>query len=290
MRPAPREACGLKPVALLQNQTRILPVLTFPQIDPVAISIGPLDIRWYGLMYLAGFVSGFLLLKSRAQKPQSGWTVEQVSDLIFYGALGVILGGRIGYVLFYNFGAFLDNPLTLFQVWHGGMSFHGGLLGVMFAVLLFARAHKKHYWDILDFGAPIVPIGLGLGRIGNFIGGELVGRPTDVPWGMVFPHIDNLARHPSQLYQAVLEGLALFTILWVFSRKPRPRYAVSGLFALFYGLFRFIVEFARQPDVQLGFVAFDWLTMGQLLSLPLIAVGLVLLYFAYGRQSSYSKV
>lgn len=264
-------------------------MLTFPKIDPVAISIGPLDIRWYGLMYLAGFLSGFMLLNRRARQPQSGWTTEQVSDLIFYGALGVILGGRIGYVLFYNFGAFLDNPLTLFQVWNGGMSFHGGMLGVMFAVLLFARNMQKNYWDVLDFGAPIVPIGLGLGRIGNFIGGELVGRPTDGPWGMVFPHVDNLARHPSQLYQATLEGLALFSILWFFSRKPRPRYAVSGLFALFYGLFRFIVEFARQPDVQLGFVAFDWLTMGQLLSLPLIAVGLVLLYCAYGRHSSYSN-
>lgn len=264
-------------------------MLTFPKIDPVAISIGPLDIRWYGLMYLAGFLSGFMLLNRRARRPQSGWTTEQVSDLIFYGALGVILGGRIGYVLFYNFGAFLDNPLTLFQVWNGGMSFHGGMLGVMIAVLLFARNTQKHYWDVLDFGAPIVPIGLGLGRIGNFIGGELVGRPTDGPWGMVFPHVDNLARHPSQLYQATLEGLVLFSILWFFSRKPRPRYAVSGLFALFYGLFRFVVEFARQPDVQLGFVAFDWLTMGQLLSLPLIAVGLVLLYCAYGRHSSYSN-
>ncbi|HVK98924.1 MAG TPA: prolipoprotein diacylglyceryl transferase [Dongiaceae bacterium] len=264
-------------------------MLMFPKIDPVAISIGPVDIRWYGLMYLIGFVSGFMLLNRRAKQPQSGWTTEQVSDLIFYGALGVILGGRVGYVLFYNFGAFLDNPITLFEVWHGGMSFHGGLLGVMIAVWLFARNMKKSYWDVLDFGAPIVPIGLGLGRIGNFIGGELVGRPTDLPWGMVFPHVDHLARHPSQLYQATLEGLALFTILWLFSRKPRPRYAVSGMFALFYGLFRFLVEFARQPDVQLGFVAFDWLTMGQLLSLPLIAVGLVLLYFAYGRQSAYSS-
>lgn len=260
-------------------------MLKYPEINPVAISIGPLDIRWYGIMYLVGFVAGFLLLNRRAKRPNSGWTTEQVSDLIFYGAMGVILGGRIGYILFYNFSAFLNDPLTLFKVWQGGMSFHGGLLGVMIAVWLFARHTKKSYWDILDFGAPIVPIGLGLGRIGNFIGGELYGRVTDGPWGMVFPTGGELARHPSQLYQASLEGLALFAILWFFSRKPRPRYAVSGLFALFYGIFRFVVEFAREPDAHLGFIAFDWLTMGQLLSVPLILVGVFLLYLAYGRQS-----
>lgn len=263
-------------------------MLKYPQIDPVAISIGPLDIRWYGIMYLLGFLAGFLLLKMRANKPNSGWTTEQVSDLIFYGAMGVILGGRIGYVLFYNFSGFLDDPLSLFQVWNGGMSFHGGLLGVMVAVWLFARNTQKHYWDVLDFGAPIVPIGLGLGRIGNFIGGELVGRVTDGPWGMVFPHAGELPRHASQLYQASLEGVALFAILWIFSSKPRPRYAVSGLFALFYGIFRFVAEFAREPDAHLGFIAFDWLTMGQLLSLPLMALGVLLLYLAYGRQSQTS--
>lgn len=277
------------PGAAFPDPEQGIAMLIFPEIDPVAFSIGPLHVRWYGLMYLAGFVSGYLLLNARAKRPNSGWTTEQVSDLIFFGAMGVILGGRIGYVLFYNFGGFIDNPLSLFQVWNGGMSFHGGLLGVMFAVLLFARKMQKSYWDVLDFGAPIVPIGLGLGRIGNFIGGELVGRPTDGPWGMVFPHVDTLARHPSQLYQATLEGLVLFTILWLFSRKSRPRYAVSALFAIFYALFRFIAEFARQPDVQLGFIAFDWLTMGQLLSLPLFAVGLVLLYLAYGRSSAPAK-
>lgn len=260
-------------------------MLKYPEIDPVAISIGPLDIRWYGIMYLVGFVAGFLLLNRRAKRPNSGWTTEQVSDLIFYGAMGVILGGRIGYILFYNFSAFLNDPLILFKVWQGGMSFHGGLLGVMMAVWLFARHTKKNYWDILDYGAPIVPIGLGLGRIGNFIGGELYGRVTDVPWGMVFPTGGELARHPSQLYQASLEGVALFAILWFFSRKPRPRYAVSGLFALCYGIFRFVVEFAREPDAHLGFIAFNWLTMGQLLSVPLILVGVFLLYLAYGRQS-----
>ena len=191
-------------------------MLMYPEIDPVAIQLGPLSVRWYGIMYLIGFASGYWLLSRRARKPNSGWTTEQVSDLIFYGALGVILGGRIGYVLFYNFSAFLGDPLLLFKVWNGGMSFHGGFLGVMLAMWLFARKNQKNLWDILDFGAPMVPIGLGAGRIGNFIGGELVGRVTDVPWGMVFPHVDNLPRHPSQLYQAALEGVALFCILWFF--------------------------------------------------------------------------
>ena len=260
-------------------------MLMYPEIDPVAIQLGPLSVRWYGIMYLIGFASGYWLLSRRARKPNSGWTTEQVSDLIFYGALGVILGGRIGYVLFYNFSAFLGDPLLLFKVWNGGMSFHGGFLGVMLAMWLFARKNQKNLWDILDFGAPMVPIGLGAGRIGNFIGGELVGRGTDVPWGMVFPHVDNLPRHPSQLYQAALEGVALFCILWFFSAKPRPRYAVSGMFALWYGIFRFGVEFVRQPDGHLGFVALNWLTMGQILSLPMILLGAILLYLAYGKRN-----
>lgn len=263
-------------------------MLMFPEIDPVAFHLGPLSVRWYGLMYLFGFVSGYLLLSYRAKKPNSGWTTEQVSDLIFYGALGVILGARIGYVLFYNFGPFLDNPLSLFEVWKGGMSFHGGNLGVLLAMFLFARKTSKNMWDILDFAAPIVPIGLGAGRIGNFIGGELVGRATDVPWGMVFPHIDNLPRHPSQLYQATLEGLVLFIILWTFSMKPRPRFAVSGMFGMFYGIFRFSVEFVRQPDAQLGFVAMDWMTMGQLLSLPMIIIGAGMIVYAYQRKPTQS--
>mgnify|MGYP003386694772 FL=1 len=260
----------------------------YPEIDPVAVSLGPLAIRWYGLMYLLGFVSGYWLLAKRAEKPNSGWTKEQVSDLIFYGAMGVILGGRVGYVLFYNFSAFLDNPIILFQVWNGGMSFHGGMLGVMFAMWWFGRKAGKTLFDILDFGAPIVPIGLGAGRIGNFIGGELWGRVTDGPWGMVFPTGGPDPRHPSQLYQAALEGVALFTILWLFSRTNRPKYAVSGMFSLWYGIFRFTVEFVRQPDSHLGFIAFDWLTMGQLLSLPLIGVGLFLLFIAYRKPVTAS--
>lgn len=267
-------------------------MLVYPEIDPVALSLGPLpfvgtlDIRWYGLMYLFGFVSGFLLLNYRAKKPNSGWNTEEVSDLIFYGALGVVLGARIGYVLFYNFSGFLADPLSMFAVWEGGMSFHGGFLGVVFAMWWYGRKIGKSLFEILDFGAPIVPIGLGAGRIGNFIGGELWGRPTDVPWGMVFPHVDSLARHPSQLYQAALEGVALFTILWFYSSKPRAKFAVSGMFALWYGIFRFAIEFVRQPDAHLGYIAFGWLTMGQLLSLPMIFVGLFLLAVAKKQQQN----
>ena len=258
-------------------------MFVYPEIDPIAISIGPLDIRWYGLMYLFGFVSGFMLLNYRAKRPNSGWNTEEVSDLIFYGALGVVIGARVGNVLFYNFGAFIEDPLSLIKVWQGGMSFHGGFLGVLLAMWLYGRKIGKTMFEILDFGAPIVPIGLGAGRIGNFIGGELWGRATDVPWAMVFPHVDSLPRHPSQLYQAALEGVALFLILWLYSSKPRPRYAVSGMFALWYGIFRFGVEFVRQPDAHLGFIAFGWLTMGQILSLPMIFVGLFLLAIANKR-------
>lgn len=260
-------------------------MLKYPEIDPVAISLGPLDIRWYGLMYLIGFVSGYLLLAKRAAMPNSGWTKEEVSDIIFYGAMGVILGGRVGYMLFYQFPSLVDNPLSMFEVWNGGMSFHGGAIGVVFAIWLFARKTGKGLFDILDFGLPIVPIGLGAGRIGNFIGGELWGRVTDSPLGMVFPTGGPEPRHPSQLYQAALEGLALFTIMWLFSRTNRPRYAVTGMFTLWYGIFRFTVEFVRQPDPQLGFIAFGWLTMGQLLSLPLIAIGFFLLFIAFRKPA-----
>jgi len=256
-------------------------MLKYPEIDPVAVSLGPLDIRWYGLMYLLGFLSGYLLLAKRAAMPNSGWTKEEVSDIIFYGAMGVILGGRAGYVLFYKFSDFLNDPIMLIQVWNGGMSFHGGAIGVVLAIWLFSRKTGKGLFDILDFGVPIVPIGLGAGRIGNFIGGELWGRVTDSPLGMVFPTGGPLPRHPSQLYQAALEGVALFTILWLFSRTNRPKYAVTGMFCLWYGVFRFVVEFVRQPDAHLGFIAFEWLTMGQLLSVPLVGVGALLLFIAY---------
>ncbi|WP_375177248.1 prolipoprotein diacylglyceryl transferase [Marinobacter mobilis] len=261
-------------------------MLRHPQFDPVAIQLGPLKIHWYGLTYLVGFVVGWWLGRIRARKPWSPITEEQMGDLLFYIALGVIFGGRFGYVLFYNFDQFLQDPLWLFRVWEGGMSFHGGLLGVMTAMWWYGRKIGRTFFQLADFIAPLVPVGLGAGRIGNFINGELWGRTTDVPWGMVFPHApDQLARHPSQLYQFALEGVVLFVVLWWFSARPRPRMAVSGLFLTLYGAFRFLVEFVRQPDTQLGYIAFDWVTMGQLLSLPMIIAGLALVLFAYRRDA-----
>jgi phosphatidylglycerol:prolipoprotein diacylglycerol transferase len=255
-------------------------MLTYPDISPVAVSFGPVAIHWYGLMYLLGFAAVWVLGGLRARKPDSGWNPEEIPDLLFYGALGVILGGRIGYVLFYNFGLFLSDPLMLFRIWQGGMSFHGGMLGVFLAMWFFGRKTGRTFFQVTDFMAPFVPIGLGAGRIGNFINGELWGRPTELPWGMVFPFVDSQPRHPSMLYEAFLEGLVLFSILWIYSAKPRPLRAVSGMFMLFYGLFRFSVEFVRQPDEQLGYLAFDWLTMGQLLSAPMFLFGVYLLVTA----------
>ncbi|MFO1371593.1 MAG: prolipoprotein diacylglyceryl transferase [Candidatus Competibacteraceae bacterium] len=260
-------------------------MLVHPDFDPVAFSLGPLHVRWYGLMYLLGFLAGWVLARYRAKQAGSGWTAEQADDLIFYIALGVILGGRIGYILFYSFDNFLHNPVALFRIWEGGMSFHGGFLGVLLAMALFARKCHKGFWQTTDFIAPLIPPGLFFGRIGNFINGELWGRVTDASWGMVFRQTgDGLPRHPSQLYEAALEGVALFIILWLFSAKPRPTMAVSGVFLIGYGAFRSLVELVRQPDIQLGFIAFNWLTMGQLLSLPMIAAGVILLMLAYRRQ------
>ncbi|GGE67332.1 prolipoprotein diacylglyceryl transferase [Streptosporangium jomthongense] len=261
-------------------------MLQHPQIDPVAIAIGPLKIHWYGLTYLVGFLAGWWLGRLRSRKPWSPVTEEQMGDLLFYLALGVILGGRFGYVIFYNFDTFLADPLWLVRVWEGGMSFHGGLLGVMFAMWWYGRKIGTGFWRLADFVAPLVPVGLGAGRIGNFINGELWGKPTDLPWGMVFPQApDALARHPSQLYQFALEGVVFFIILWWFSAKPRPRMAVAGLFLVCYGVFRFLVEFVRQPDAQLGYLAFDWLTMGQVLSFPMILTGAALMFIAYRRNA-----
>jgi len=252
---------------------------TYPNFDPVAFRLGPLKIHWYGLMYLVGLSLGWWLGRRRAAA-LPGWSPKLVDDLVGYVAVGVIVGGRVGYMLFYHPDLLLNDPISLFRIWEGGMSFHGGLLGVIAALYLFSKKFNNPFWGVADFVAPLVPIGLFFGRIGNFINGELWGRPTDLPWGMVFPHVDPLPRHPSQLYEAFLEGIVLFLLLHRYIQKPRPRMAPSGLFLLGYGTFRFLVEFFREPDPHLGFIAFGWLTMGQLLSLPMIAFGGLLLFLA----------
>ena len=251
--------------------------MNLAQIDPVALSIGSLQLRWYGLMYLAGFGLGWMLGRWRASRPGSGWTGPDVDDLLTCVMIGIILGGRIGYVLFYDLPVYTHDPMEIVRIWNGGMSFHGGLLGVLGAFWYFARTRGRTFLEVSDFIAPLIPQGLFFGRLGNFINGELWGKVSDVPWAIVFPGAGPLPRHPSQLYEAALEGLLLFIMVWVFSRKPRKVGAVSGLFAFGYGVFRFAVEFVRMPDVQLGYLAFGWLTMGQLLCVPLILAGAWLL-------------
>lgn len=255
-------------------------MLMAPDIDPVAVQLGPLKIHWYGLMYLIGFAGGWALGVHRAKRPGSGWHANEVADVLFYAALGVILGGRLGYVFFYNAGYYLQHPVEIFYIWSGGMSFHGGLIGVIVAVWLYARRTHRPWLAVTDFIAPLVPVGLGAGRIGNFINQELWGRVTDLPWGMVFRTGGPLPRHPSQLYEFALEGVALFAILWLYSAKRRPLGAVSGLFLVCYGLFRFLVEFVRVPDAQLGYLALGWVTMGQMLSVPMVLFGLGLLVWS----------
>ena len=262
-------------------------MLPYPQIDPVALALGPLKIHWYGLMYLIGIGGAWWLASRRVNAFAPTWNKEKLSDLVFWVAMGVILGGRLGYVLFYDLAAYIAEPVRMLRIWEGGMSFHGGLIGVMLATWWFGKRNNKSFFELMDFIAPLVPIGLGAGRIGNFINAELWGKPTDVPWAMIFPPFSDpaqLPRHPSQLYQFALEGVALFVILWLFSRKPRPTMAVSGMFALFYGIFRFIVEFVRVPDAQLGYIAWGWLTMGQILCVPMILAGLGLIWWAYNRK------
>jgi phosphatidylglycerol:prolipoprotein diacylglycerol transferase len=253
-------------------------MLNYPNIDPVAFALGPLKIHWYGLMYLVGFAGAWVLGRYRAKK--IGWAEEQIDDLVFYAAMGVVLGGRIGYVLFYDFSNFIQDPIIILKIWQGGMSFHGGLLGVIIAMYLFGKKYNHRFFETTDFVAPLVPIGLCSGRIGNFINGELWGKPTDFALGMIVPGLGSLPRHPSQLYEAASEGLLLFLILWFYSAKPKPMMAVSGLFLVGYGAFRFSVEFVRLPDSHLGYLAFNWLTMGQILTLPMLLVGAFLMFKA----------
>ena len=279
-------------------------MLSYPDIDPVALSLGPLKVHWYGLMYLLAFAGVWVLGRHRASRPGSQWDARMVDDVVFYGVVGTVLGGRLGYMLFYGFDQLVANPLSALRIWEGGMSFHGGLIGVLTALWLFGRHRDLGFWRVTDFIAPLVPPGLFAGRIGNFINGELWGHPTDFPWGVRVPceKLGEYCRglppgtewspplHASQLYEAAMEGLALFLILWLFSAKPRPTMAVSGLFLLCYGIFRFVVEFVRLPDAHIGYLAFDWLTMGQALTLPMILVGMFLLAYAYrGAKSSQAS-
>ncbi len=272
----------------------------YPELDPVAISLGPIAIHWYALSYLVGISSVWWHLTRKAKvaaaRPSKGsdpkqtgkknaaktWNDEQISDLIFYGVFGVILGGRIGYMLFYGRSQLVEDPLALFKVWQGGMSFHGGMLGVFVAAYVYGLRTGRTFFQITDFVAPSIPIALGCGRIGNFINGELPGRITEVPWAAIYPG-DIVGRHPSSLYQALLEGPALFLLLWLYTRQIRPPVSVSGMFLVGYGGFRFISEFLREPDAHLGFIAFDWMTTGQLLSLPMVLIGVGFIAYSHRK-------
>ncbi len=259
-------------------------MINYPNINPVAFHINQFKVYWYGIMYLLSFVLAWGLATWRVKKPGALLTVLQVSDLIFYCAIGVVVGGRLGYVLFYDLPYFLHHPVHIFAIWQGGMSFHGGLIGVILALWWCSRQFNCSIFDLGDFIAPLVPIGLAAGRIGNFLNQELWGRITDVPWGVVFPAAGFEPRHPSQLYEFMLEGVLLFIVLWWFSSKPRPRFATSALFLLGYGIARIIAEFFRQPDPQYGYLAFGWLTMGQILSLPMVLIGGISLLIIYSKK------
>ncbi len=262
-------------------------MLHYPGFNPIAFEIGPLfgygpiRVHWYGIMYLIGFAGGWFLARRRASRPGSTWKPNDVDDLIFFCMLGVILGGRIGYILFYGLSFWAKDPWYPFKIWEGGMSFHGGLLGAMGALVLFARLRKRKIADVFDFAAPLPALGIFAGRIGNFINGELWGKPTTAPWGF---NVNGQVLHASQLYEATLEGLVLFIVLWVFTSRPRPRLAPAGLFLVIYGSARFLVEFVRVPDAQLGYLFGGWFTMGQLLSLPMILLGAAFLWWAYRKR------
>ena len=257
-------------------------MFTYPGFDPIAVQIGPLGIRWYGLMYLTGIVGGWWLARRRIDSDGPVKGKAQVDDLNFYLALGVILGGRLGYMLFYDTAGIIEEPLSVVMIWKGGMSFHGGLLGVIAAMALYARKSGCSLLVLADFVAPLIPIGLGAGRIGNFINGELWGKVTEVPWAVA---VNGQLRHASQLYEALLEGLVLFVILWTYSARPRPTMSVSGLFLLCYGISRFVIEFVRLPDAHIGYLAFGWVTLGQVLTLPMILGGIAMVFLAYRRPN-----
>ena len=257
-------------------------MIPYPGFNPIAFSIGPVKVHWYGIMYLLGFGAGWALARSRAAKPGSTWKSQDVDDLIFFAMLGVIAGGRVGYVLFYGLSFWAKDPWYPFKIWDGGMSFHGGMLGVIAAVSLFAWRRRRNVADVLDFTVPLPGLGLFFGRIGNFINSELWGKVTTVPWGF---NVNGQVRHASQLYEAVFEGLVLFTFVWIFTARPRPRLAPSGLFLIIYGIVRFSIEFVRVPDEHIGYLAGCWLTEGQVLSIPMVLVGVALMAYAYRTRS-----
>ena len=257
-------------------------MITYPDINPIAFRLGPIKVHWYGIMYLLGFGTAWLLGRRRAARPGSTWKPVDVDDLVFFGMVGGILGGRIGYVLIYGLSFWTaQNPWYPIEIWDGGMSIHGGLIGALIALAIFAHRRRRSFADVLDFTAPLPAPGLFFGRMGNFINGELWGKPTTLPWGFLY---QGQVRQPSQLYEGFLEGIVLFTVIWLFTSKSRPRLAPAGLFLLLYGIFRFLVEFVRLPDPQVGYLAWGWLTMGQLLSLPMILVGGALLTYAYSAR------